>query len=118
MQLLKDPKRLKRVKRHKRIRAKVYGTHVRPRLSVYRSNAYIYAQLIDDIAGVTLLSVSDGNGKAAGTKTERAFEVGTQLAEEAKKQNITEIVFDRGGFIYTGRIAALAKGAREGGLIF
>lgn len=118
MQSLKDPKQLKRVKRHKRIRAKVYGTQDRPRLSVYRSNAYIYAQLIDDVAGATLLSVSDEKGTGGGTKTERAFELGKQLAEAAKKQNITEVVFDRGGFIYTGRVASFANGAREGGLVF
>lgn len=117
MQFTKDPKQAKRLKRHKRIRAKVYGTPERPRLSVYRSNAYTYAQLIDDTTGRTLVSADDQKS-TKGAKTDRAYEVGTQLAQKAQKSNLKEVVFDRGGFVYTGRVAALAKGAREGGLVF
>ena len=109
-----------RVIRHERVRKKISGTPERPRLCVYRSNAHIYAQIIDDVAGKTLVSASsmdkafEGNGGNA----EGAAAVGKAIAEAAVKQGITEVVFDRGGYIYHGRIKALAEGAREGGLKF
>ena len=111
---------LARLKRHKRVRAKISGTAARPRLAVYRSNAHISAQIIDDIAGVTLVSAStlekdfEGNG---GNK-EAARLVGKKIAEKAAAKGITEVVFDRGGYLYHGRVSELADGAREGGLKF
>lgn len=112
-----NTKTQKRARRHKRIRAKMFGTEVLPRLSVFRSNQYIYAQLIDDENGKTLVSSSDHAVKGK-TKMDRAKSTGIALAQEAKKKNITKIVFDRGGFSYAGRVRALAEGAREGGLVF
>ena len=109
-----------RLKRHKRVRAKISGTASRPRLAVYRSNAHISAQVIDDVAGVTLVSASThekdflGNG---GNKV-AARAVGKLLAERANAKGITEVVFDRGGYLYHGRVSELADGAREGGLKF
>ena len=109
-----------RLKRHKRVRAKISGTAARPRLCVYRSNAHISAQIIDDVAGVTLVSASthdkafEGNG---GNK-EAAKKVGLMIAEKAAAKGITEVVFDRGGYLYHGRVSELAEGAREGGLKF
>lgn len=106
-----------RSRRHRRIRAKVAGTAERPRLAVFKSLAYMYAQLIDDTKGVTLAAASD-MGLKGKTKTERARLAGEALAKAAKEKKITEVVFDRGGFIYTGRVRAFAEGAREGGLSF
>ena len=109
-----------RLKRHKRVRAKISGTADRPRLCVYRSNAHISAQVIDDVAGVTLVSAStqekafEGNG---GNK-EAAKLVGKMIGERAVAKGITEVVFDRGGYLYHGRVSELADGAREGGLKF
>ena len=109
-----------RLKRHKRVRAKISGTAECPRLCVYRSNAHILAQIIDDVAGVTLVSASthekdfEGNG---GNK-EAAKKVGLMIAERAAAMGITEVVFDRGGYRYHGRVSELADGAREGGLKF
>ena len=109
-----------RLKRHKRIRAKISGTASRPRLAVYRSNSNISAQIIDDVAGVTLVSAStlekdfEGNG---GNK-EAAKIIGKTIAERAAAKGITEVVFDRGGYLYHGRVSELADGAREGGLKF
>ena len=109
-----------RLKRHKRVRAKISGTAARPRLCVYRSNAHISAQIIDDVAGVTLVSAStyekdfQGNG---GNKEAARF-VGKTIAEKAAAKGITEVVFDRGGYLYHGRVSELADGAREGGLKF
>jgi len=109
-----------RVKRHQRIRNKISGTAERPRLNVFRSSKHIYAQVIDDVAGVTLASAStmdkgfDGNG---GNKDAAKF-VGKKIAEVAKAKGIDEVVFDRGGYIYHGRVKELADGAREGGLKF
>ena len=103
-----------RLKRHKRVRAKINGTAERPRLNVFRSNANIYAQIIDDTKGVTVESAFSGNG---GNK-EAAREVGKMVAERAAQKGITEVVFDRGGNIYHGRVKELAEGAREGGLKF
>jgi len=106
-----------RIRRHARIRAKVSGTKEMPRLSVFRSGKFIYAQVIDDEQSVTLVASSDLKAKK-GTKTDRAKAVGQQIAEMAKAKGITKVVFDRGGFLYRGRVASLADGAREGGLIF
>lgn len=108
----------KRERLHKKIRSRVSGTGERPRLAVFRSNRYMYAQLIDDVLAITLASASDISLTDKMTKVERAKNVGAKLAEEAKKKNITTVVFDRGGFSYRGRVAALAEGAREGGLNF
>ena len=106
-----------RDRRHKRIRAKVQGSSDKPRLSVYRSNKFIYAQIIDDKTGKTLVSANDIKMKKAG-KMVRAEEVGATLAKEAVAKKIKKVVFDRGGFIYTGRIKTLADSARKGGLEF
>ena len=109
-----------RLKRHKRVRAKISGTAECPRLNVFRSLQHIYAQLIDDVTGVTLVSASSTEKDFTnyGGNKEAAKEVGKLLAERAKEKNITDVVFDRGGYVYTGRVAALAEGAREGGLNF
>lgn len=106
-----------REKRHQKIRTKVTGTKDRPRLSVFRSSQHIYAQVIDDSTGKTCVAYSDIKMDKA-TKMQRAYEVGKKLAEKAIKAKIKTVVFDRGGFLYNGRIAELAKGAREGGLKF
>ena len=109
-----------RLKRHKRVRAKISGTPERPRLNVFRSNTNIYAQIIDDVNGVTLVSASslDKSLEGYGGNAEAAKKVGQLLAERAKDKGITNVVFDRGGYIFHGRVAALAEGAREGGLEF
>jgi large subunit ribosomal protein L18 len=109
-----------RVRRHRRVRRKVYGTAERPRLVVFRSNRGIFAQLVDDDAGLTLASASWlGLAKSfKGTKTGQATEVGKLLAKSAKAAGVEEVVFDRGGFLYHGRLKALADAAREGGLRF
>lgn len=108
---------LRRTRRHARIRARVKGTAERPRLAVYRSNRYIYAQLINDETGTTLIGTDSRKvkGKSA---ADRAKNLGLQLAEEAKKKGIERVVFDRGGFQYQGAVVSLAEGAREGGLAF
>ncbi|MDK2921240.1 MAG: large subunit ribosomal protein [Desulfonauticus sp.] len=107
-----------RLKRKIRIRKKIRGTSERPRLVVFRSNRYIYAQVIDDLAGKTLVSYSSlVMGKKNVTK-EVAKEVGKKVAELAKGKNIEQVVFDRNGYLYHGRVKALADGAREGGLKF
>ncbi|MBQ7896828.1 MAG: 50S ribosomal protein L18 [Clostridia bacterium] len=109
-----------RLRRHKRIRAKISGTAARPRLDVFRSNANIYAQIIDDENGVTLLSAStlDKEFEGYGGNKEAAKAVGTMIAKRAIERGITEVVFDRGGYVYHGRVQALAEAAREGGLKF
>ncbi|MBI4038281.1 50S ribosomal protein L18 [Candidatus Daviesbacteria bacterium] len=107
-------KQVARKKRHLKVRKHLSGTPDRPRLAVFRSGQHIYVQLIDDTKGKTLVAESDL--KLAGSKQDRAYEVGKKLAERAKKHKIVEAVFDRGGFLYHGRIARLAQGAREGGL--
>ena len=99
------------------MRAKIKGTAKRPRLSVFRSNKYIYCQLIDDEKGKIILAVADLKG-AKGSKTEHAYAVGKELAQLAKAKKIKQVVFDRGGYKYHGRIKATAEGAREGGLRF
>lgn len=112
-----------RKRRHARVRKNLNGTADRPRLNVYRGVSEIYAQVINDLAGNTLVSAStidkDLQAKVAGkTKSEQARLVGLEIASRAKAQGITQVVFDRGGFRYIGRIKALADGAREGGLDF
>lgn len=114
---IKLTKNEQRTRRHRRIRAKVSGTAARPRLAIFKSLAYFYAQLIDDTKGTTLASSSD-MGLKGKTKTERAKLAGIALAKAAKEKKIASVVFDRGGFIYTGRVRAFADGAREGGLVF
>ena len=110
----------KRKRRHRRVRGKVHGNAGRPRLCVFRSSKGIYAQVIDDDAGVTLASAStlqlDGGG--GGTKSEKAAEVGKLVAQRAREAGIATVTFDRGGYLYHGRVKALADGAREGGLEF
>ena len=108
-----------RLRRHRRVRGKVSGTAERPRLVVFRSNRGIFAQLVDDEAGRTLASATWlANRGHKGTKTEQAAEVGKALAAAAKKAGVETCVFDRGGYLYHGRVKALADGAREGGLEF
>ena len=109
-----------RERRHRRVRGKVRGTAERPRLAVFRSNRGIEAQLVDDDAARTVAAASWLNLKKSfkGTKTEQATEVGKLLAQNAKKAGIDRVVFDRGGYLYHGRVKALADGAREGGLEF
>ena len=109
-----------RERRHRRVRGKVRGTAERPRLAVFRSNKGIFAQLVDDDAGKTIAGSSwVGLPKSfKGDKTEQAAEVGKQLAAAAKKAGVESVVFDRGGYLYHGRVKALAEGAREGGLSF
>ena len=108
-----------RVRKHKRVRAKISGTSDRPRLVVFRSNKHIEAQIIDDVKGVTLVSASSVQLKLEnGSNVEGAKIVGAKIAELAKAKKIENVVFDRGGYIYHGRVAALADAAREGGLKF
>lgn len=107
----------KRIRRHARIRAKVNGTATCPRLAVFRSNRFMYAQLIDDTAAKTLFG-TDTRKLTGKTATDRAKELGRTVAQEAKKKGIERVVFDRGGFQYKGAITLLAEGAREGGLMF
>jgi large subunit ribosomal protein L18 len=111
-----------RQKRHRSLRRTLSGTSQRPRLAVFRSLSHIYGQIIDDTAGTTIVAASDiepvlRNGDG-GSKSDRAKKVGQLLAERAKEKGITAVVFDRGGFLYHGRVKALADGARESGLIF
>ena len=111
--------RQRRERRHRRVRGKVSGTDERPRLVVFRSNRGIFAQLVDDSNGRTLAGASWVGLKGfKGDKSEQAKEVGKQLAAVAKKAGVAEVVFDRGGYLYHGRVKALADGAREGGLKF
>ena len=109
-----------RIKRHKRVRAKITGTAACPRLDVFRSNKNITAQLIDDVNGVTLAAASSNEKDfgISGGNAEGARKVGKLIAERAVSKGITEVVFDRGGYIYHGRVKELAEGAREGGLKF
>ena len=111
---------LQRLKRHKRVRGKISGTAERPRLAVYRSNAHISAQIIDDTNGVTLVSAStyERDFEGLGSNKEAARKVGNTLAKRALEKGISAVVFDRGGYIYHGRVSELAEGAREGGLNF
>ncbi|MCP0886891.1 50S ribosomal protein L18 [Ligilactobacillus sp. WILCCON 0076] len=115
----KPDKNKTRQKRHTRVRGKISGTAGCPRLNVYRSNKNIYAQVIDDVAGVTLVSASTLDSEVSGNnKTEQAASVGAVVAKRAVAKDITEVVFDRGGYLYHGRVQALAESARENGLDF
>jgi large subunit ribosomal protein L18 len=109
---------IKRNIRHNRVRAKVFGTAVLPRLSVFRSQGHIYAQIIDDVAGKTLVSANSQKLGLKLKKSEIAKAVGKLVANLALKQNLAKVVYDRGGYKYHGRVKALAEGAREGGLVF
>ena len=109
-------KKAQRNSRKRRIRARVSGTPTKPRLSVFKSNKYIYAQLIDDVNGVTLAASSGIKSKAK--PLEQAQTVGKEIAAQAKDKGITEVVFDRSGYMYIGRVKALADSAREAGLTF
>ncbi|MDO8524224.1 MAG: 50S ribosomal protein L18 [bacterium] len=114
---MQQTKQQKRTRRHSRIRAKVIGTPTAPRLCVFKSNQHIYAQIIDDTKGKTIISANDSKEKKL-KKLEKAFNVGKEIAKLAIEKKIKKVVFDRGGFKYHGRIKALAEGAREGGLQF
>ena len=118
--LTKITKNEKRGHVHERIRKKMQGTAERPRLNVYRSLNHIYVQVIDDLHGKTLVSAStaEGEGKKSGGNVAAAKQIGKAIAERAKAKGITKVVFDRGGYIYHGRVKALADAAREGGLQF
>ena len=109
-----------RLKRHKRVRAKISGTPERPRLNVFRSLNNIYAQIIDDVSGKTLVSASsvEKDFGMSGGNCDAAKKVGQLVAERAVEKGISEVVFDRGGYVYHGRVQSLAEGAREGGLKF
>ncbi len=120
---MKSTQQVKRARRHKRIRARVIGTANCPRLSVFRSGRFMYAQLIDDAAEKTLCAVSDAGMKLATEKdkprkVQQALAIGKALAEKAKAKGITKVVFDRSGYAYHGRVQAVADGARAGGLLF
>ena len=114
--------RAARARRHRRIRVSLSGTGARPRLNVFRSLHHIYAQVIDDATGTTLAAASTNEAEVrtsmTGSKTDRARAVGQAIAERARDKGINAVVFDRGGYLYHGRIKALAEGAREGGLEF
>lgn len=112
--------RRKRLNRHRRVRKRVCGSPARPRLAVFRSNRHLYAQLIDDLAGATIASAStlEPELKGASNTTATAASVGRLLAQRAKDKGVSSAVFDRGGFLYHGKVKALADGAREGGLEF
>ena len=116
----KIDKNSQRLKRHKRVRGKIFGTADRPRLAVYRSNAHISAQIIDDEAGRTLVSAStyEKDFDGIGSNKEAAKTIGKTIAQRALEKGISNVVFDRGGYIYHGRVSELAAGAREGGLQF
>ncbi|MHB8482579.1 MAG: 50S ribosomal protein L18 [Nitrospiria bacterium] len=122
MGLQVQKKRDARLSRHERVRKKVAGTPERPRLSVFRSNLYLYAQIIDDSNGVTLTMASSQEKEIAKKKSsnniDTAKKLGLLLAKRAKEKKITQVVFDKGGYLYHGKIKALADAAREGGLIF
>ncbi|MCA9352549.1 50S ribosomal protein L18 [Patescibacteria group bacterium] len=110
-------KTMKRNRRHARVRAKISGTTDRPRLTVFRSNKNIYAQIIDDTQGITLAQADDLKD-TTGSKVERAAQVGTEVAKAAQAKGVTAVVFDRSGYLYTGRVQALAEAARAAGLAF
>ncbi|MBQ9369850.1 MAG: 50S ribosomal protein L18 [Clostridia bacterium] len=121
--ITKIDKNSERIKRHKRIRNKISGTTERPRLSVFKSTNHIYAQIIDDVKGVTLVACSTVEKAIADavkemTKTEAAKYVGSELGRRAVEKGVTTVVFDRSGYLYMGRVEALADGAREAGLQF
>jgi large subunit ribosomal protein L18 len=116
-----DQRQLGRDRRHRRVRKKISGSEDRPRLSVFRSNRHIYAQVIDDRVGRTLVSASsmeEGLDLAGKSKSDMAGEVGRIIARRAREKGVEKVVFERGGNLYHGRVKALAEGAREGGLVF
>jgi len=113
-----NPKATARIRRKKHIRKKVKGTAERPRLTVFRSGQHIYAQVIDDVGGHTIASASSRGGELSGGNAEGAAAVGKLMAERAQAANVKEVVFDRNGYLYHGRVAALAEAAREAGLTF
>ena len=113
----KNTKIKQRTRRHRRVRSRVHGTAKRPRLSVFRSNKELYVQLIDDDSGKTLAHAT-GKDVKSGTALEKARVLGSEIAKHAKTKKISLAVFDRGGFLYAGKIKAVAEGAREGGLEF
>ncbi len=117
MAIIPKTREQKRVRRHLRVRRRISGTAERPRLVVFRSLKHIYAQLVDDVAGRTLMTVSS-SAVTEGKKSERSVQVGKSIAEKAKAAGITRVVFDRAGYKYHGRVKAVAEGAREGGLEF
>ncbi len=116
----KPDKQKARARRHRRVRSKISGTAARPRLNVFRSTKHIYAQLIDDVNGVTLVSAStlEKDFEGSGANKEAARKVGQSIAKKAVEKGISEVVFDRSGYIYHGRVLELAEGARECGLKF
>ena len=118
--MAKESRNDRRLKRHERVRKDLSGTPEKPSLCVYRSNKNISAQIIDDVNGKTLVSASslEKDFSCEGTKTDAAKQVGVNVAERAKAKGIENVVFDRGGYVYHGRVKALAEGAREGGLQF
>jgi len=118
-------KKSQRILRHKRVRKKITGNPKIPRLTVFRSNKHIYAQLVDDVSKITIVESSEKNipfaskgSEKKSSKLDKAFEVGINLAKKATAKNIKRVIYDRGGFKYHGRIKSLAEGARKGGLIF
>ena len=113
----KASKKEKKDRRHVKIRTRVFGTAKRPRLSIFKSNRFVYAQVIDDEAGKTLAAASSVKAKK-GTKSEQAKLLGKEIAEKAKAAKVSKVVFDRGGFAYKGRVKNIADAAREGGLVF
>ena len=118
-----NPKRKARLRRKRHIRKSIFGTTERPRLSVFRSNKHIYAQIIDDVQGSTLVSASSMSAAIAesisnGGNRAAAEKVGALVASRAKEKGISEVVFDRNGYLYHGRVASLAQAARDGGLVF
>ena len=114
----KEPKNNMRIQRHKKVRKTISGTTTTPRLCIFRSNASIYAQIIDDVKGVTLVSSSSLELKLKDNNIETAKAVGKDIAQKASKAKIKTVVFDRGGYLYHGRVEALANAARENGLEF
>ena len=116
----KTDRKMERTRRHLRVRTKISGTSERPRLCVYRSNTNLYVQIVDDVAGNTLVAAStlDKEIKTKHSNKEAAKELGTLIAKRAAEKNITTVVFDRGGYIYHGVVKELAEAAREGGLVF
>ena len=117
MRIIKNKKVAKRERRHRRVRSRLSGVKGRPRLSVFKSNRFMYVQLIDDTVGTTLASAST-KGLKGKTMLEKAQSLGEKIAETAKAKKISKVVFDRGGYLYTGKIKALAEAARAGGLSF
>jgi len=117
MRMMHNPQQSMRTRRRRRVRAKIYGTAQRPRLSLFRSHRYLYAQLIDDAHGRTLLALHEGTTAATGTKTEHAAKAGEEFGRRAKAAHMSAAVFDRNGYAYHGRVKAFAQGVRKSGLL-